>query len=76
MYSDWANLQLDIDFETNKPGVLNKFPLAVSKDVTSAVVRSLAHNLSITISNNEPSKLTTDHDVKWTMEVNLDDSLC
>jgi hypothetical protein len=49
--------------------VLNRFPDTVGKDVATAVVRNLAQSLSIGMESSEPSKLASDKEVKWTMEV-------
>ena len=69
MYSDWASLEGDIQTELRNSSVLHKFPDAVGKDVASAIVKSMAQNLSVGISNSEPSHLKSEREVKWTMEV-------
>ncbi|XP_065199453.1 ral GTPase-activating protein subunit beta isoform X2 [Planococcus citri] len=73
MYSKWTSL-------TNKlysrnccenledQSVLSKFSSGIGKQVTIPIVRQLASNLGITQSA-EPSKLTTEKDVFWCMEI-------
>ena len=69
MYSEWASLQHEIRSDTSNTSVLNSFPETVGNEVANAVVRNLAQNLSIGAISGEPSTLTTDKQVKWTMEV-------
>lgn len=69
MYSEWASLQHDIRSDTSNKSVLSSFPEAVGNEVANAVVKNLAQNLSIGAISGEPSTLTTDKQVKWTMEV-------
>ncbi|ELT94828.1 hypothetical protein CAPTEDRAFT_133737 [Capitella teleta] len=69
MYSEWASLLQEIQNDTGNQSVLNRFPDTVGKDVAYTVVRNLAQTLSIGLESSEPSKLTTDREVKWTMEV-------
>ena len=68
MYSEWASLLQEIQSDTSSQSVLTRFPETVGKDVAYAVVRNLAQSLSIGLESSEPSKLTTDKEVKWTME--------
>ena len=69
MYSEWASVEGDIQTEISNSSVLHKFPDTVGKDVASVIVKSMAQNLSVGISNSEPSHLKTEKEVKWTMEV-------
>ena len=69
MYADWASLQDEIKFDKANKSVLHKFPSIVGRDVACSVVKTIAQNLSIAVSNPDPSNLETDKDVKWTMEV-------
>jgi hypothetical protein len=43
--------------------------VAVGRDVAFTVVKSIAQNLSVVSNSCEPSHLTSDKEVKWTMEV-------
>ena len=69
MYADWASLQDEIKFDKANKSVLHKFPNLVGREVAGCVVKTLAQNLSISVSNPDPSNLESDKDVKWTMEV-------
>ena len=69
MYFNWASLEDDISSDSGKQSVLAKYPESVGKDVASCVVKSLAQTLSVSVSNGEPSKLKSNKDVEWTMEV-------
>ena len=69
MYADWASLQDEIKFDKANKSVLHKFPSIVGRDVACCVVKNIAQNLSISVSNPDPSNLESDKDVKWTMEV-------
>lgn len=48
--------------------VLKRFPAAVGKDIVIPVVKTISQGLSIN-SNDQPSKLSSTEEVKWTMEV-------
>ena len=69
MYSEWSSLQDEIQSDGGNVSVLHKFPDVVGKDVAALVVRSLAQTLSVSVNNGEPSNLTGEREVKWTMEV-------
>ena len=69
MYSEWASLQGEIVSDDGTASVLHKFPDVVGKDVAALVVRSLAQTLSLSVTNGEPSNLTGEREVTWTMEV-------
>lgn len=69
MYSDWASLQDEIQFDEANRSVLHKFPHQVGQDVAHCVVKHIAQNLSFTVNNCDPSNLETHSEVKWTMEV-------
>ncbi|KAK3094041.1 hypothetical protein FSP39_023374 [Pinctada imbricata] len=69
MYADWASLEAEIQCDTANESVLHKFPAQVGKEVAATVVRHIAKGLSIASDNSEPSKLKSDKEVKWTMEV-------
>lgn len=71
MYSEWASLQHEIRSDTSNTSVLHSFPDTVGKDVANVVVKNLAQSLSIGAQMGEPSKLTTDKEVRWTMEVHV-----
>ena len=74
MYSEWASLQHEIRSDTSSTSVLNSFnsfPEAVGNEVANAVVKNLAQSLSIGAISGDPSTLTTDKQVKWTMEVSI-----
>lgn len=71
MYSEWASLQHDIQLDTSNNSVLHIFPDNVGKEVACAVVKNLSQTLSLSASSSEPSNLSTDKQVKWTMEVIL-----
>ncbi|XP_048519931.1 ral GTPase-activating protein subunit beta isoform X3 [Dendroctonus ponderosae] len=69
MYGEWTSLNLVAqDGESEGQSVLEKFDLPISKEITIGLVKQLAGNLSITQSP-EPSILTTDREVQWSMEV-------
>lgn len=72
MYADWASLEAEIQCDTANESVLHKFPAQVGKEVAATVVRHIAKGLSIAVENSEPSKLNSDKEVKWTMEVIID----
>ena len=69
MYSEWASLQHEIQLDTSNTSVLHSFPDSVGREVACAVVKNLAQSLSLSANNSEPSNLTTDKQVRWTMEV-------
>ena len=69
MYAQWASLQDEIQFDKANKSVLHKFPNQVGRDVACSVVKHIAQNLSINVSNCDPSNLESDMEVKWTMEV-------
>ncbi|KAL4239114.1 hypothetical protein ACF0H5_003817 [Mactra antiquata] len=69
MYSDWASLQDEIQFNEANRSVLHKFPHQVGQDVAHCVVKHIAQNLSFTVNNCDPSNLESHSEVKWTMEV-------
>ncbi|ENN80658.1 hypothetical protein YQE_02924, partial [Dendroctonus ponderosae] len=69
MYGEWTSLNLVAqDGESEGQSVLEKFDLPISKEITIGLVKQLAGNLSITQAP-EPSILTTDREVQWSMEV-------
>nr|KAG5712266.1 hypothetical protein BaRGS_023845 [Batillaria attramentaria] len=45
------------------------FPATVGREVACSVVKCIAQNLSSAATNDEPSTLEDERDVKWTMEV-------
>ena len=69
MYCEWASLQGEIQCDKANQSVLHKFPETVGRDVAFTVVKSIAQNLSVVSNSCEPSHLTSDKEVKWTMEV-------
>ena len=69
MYADWASLQDEIQCDRGNQSVLHRFPAAVGREVACSVVKCIAHNLSSAATNDEPSSLEDERDVKWTMEV-------
>ena len=69
MYADWASLQDEIKFDKANESVLHRYPGPVGRDVACHVVKTIAQNLSFSVSNPDPSNLLTDKEVKWTMEV-------
>ncbi|XP_070179509.1 ral GTPase-activating protein subunit beta-like isoform X2 [Littorina saxatilis] len=69
MYADWASLHDEIQCDRGNQSVLHKFPAAVGREVACSVVKCIAHNLSSAATNDEPSSLEDERDVKWTMEV-------
>lgn len=69
MYSEWASLEQEIQCDTANQSVLHKFPSQVGRDVACAVVKPIAQNLSIAVSNSEQSNLNDTKDVRWVMEV-------
>lgn len=72
MYSEWASLSNLVTTGTgvDSSSVLLKFPTAAGRDVALSVVRQLASNLGISQAA-EPSSLTTDKEVLWSMEVSI-----
>lgn len=69
MYSEWASLSPRIQsFGDDRLCVLDTFPNQAGREVVVAVVKQLASNLGIKQAS-EPSPLTTDKEVQWTMEV-------
>lgn len=69
MYSEWTSLNLaDHQDSGENQSVLEKFGLQTSKDVTLGLVKQLSSNLGL-VQPAEPSRLTTDRDVRWSMEV-------
>jgi len=69
MYADWSSVQTEIQTDTGHKSVLSLFPSTVGREVASAVVHSLAQSVARSNDNKEPSSLTTDADVRWTMQV-------
>lgn len=69
MYADWASVQNEIQTETSHKSVLAQFPSSVGREVANAVVHSLASSLARSNENGEPSLLTSDAQVQWTMQV-------
>ncbi|XP_076463976.1 ral GTPase-activating protein subunit beta-like isoform X2 [Babylonia areolata] len=69
MYADWASLQDEIQCDRGNQSVLHRFPATVGREVACSVVRCIAANLSSAATNDEPSSLEDERDVKWTMEV-------
>jgi len=70
MYANWSSVQTEIQTEAGHKSVLSLFPSTVGREVASAVVHSLAQSVARSNDNKEPSSLTTDVDVRWTMQVN------
>lgn len=69
MYSEWASLSSVVaSTSAESASVLGKFPSIAGRDVALSIVRQLATNLGITQAA-EPSRLTTDKEVLWCMEV-------
>lgn len=70
MYSEWASLSNAVTSgaSVDSSSVLLKFPASAGRDVTLSVVRQLAANLGIAQAA-EPSSLSTDKEVQWSMEV-------
>ncbi|XP_071374651.1 ral GTPase-activating protein subunit beta-like isoform X1 [Centroberyx affinis] len=67
MYSDWRCVhQSEQGVGSGHVSVLQSFPSAVGRDVANAVVRPLGTGLG---NPNTHSLLSTDREVKWTMEV-------
>lgn len=73
MYSEWASLTNLIQTGNEESqSVLGRFPMAVGKEVAMAVVKQLALNLGINLSQPaEPSSMQTDREVQWCMEVSI-----
>lgn len=71
MYSDWSSLSIQLQCLGNSTqSVLSKLPQDDSKQVVSAVVKTVASNLGITVpSDAKPSALNTEQEVNWCMEV-------
>jgi len=69
MYADWSSVQTEIQTDTGHKSVLSLFPSTVGREVANAVVHSLAQSVARSNDNKEPSSLTTDADVRWTMQV-------
>ena len=69
MYSEWTSLCSEIENNPFETCVLQKFGGGVSTDVASNIVKNLAKGLGQGATGGEASLLTTDNDVKWTMEV-------
>jgi hypothetical protein len=69
MYADWSSVQNEIQTETSHKSVLAQFPSSVGRDVANAIVHSLASSLARSNDSGEPSALTTDTEVQWTMQV-------
>ena len=69
MYADWSSVQTEIQTDTGHKSVLSLFPSTVGREVANAVVHSLAQSVARSNDNKEPSSLTTDADVHWTMQV-------
>ncbi|XP_074641925.1 ral GTPase-activating protein subunit beta-like [Tubulanus polymorphus] len=69
MYSEWKSLQTAIQTDNSNNSVLHSFPSAVGREVACSVVKHLAQSLSLGVSSSEPSQLTSDKEVQWTMEV-------
>ena len=69
MYSEWGSFQHDIQLDTSNTSVLHCFPELVGREVACVVVKHLSQTLSLSATNSEPSNLTTDKQVRWTMEV-------
>ncbi|XP_066254147.1 ral GTPase-activating protein subunit beta isoform X7 [Euwallacea similis] len=69
MYAEWTSLGLTVQYgEQTGQSVLEKFDLPISKEITLGLVKQLASNLGIAQAP-EPSILTTDREVQWSMEV-------
>ena len=68
MYTEWVSLQTSIQSDNRHVSVLKRFPAAVGKDIVVPVVKTISQGLSIN-SNDQPSKLSSVDEVKWTMEV-------
>ncbi|XP_017782958.1 PREDICTED: ral GTPase-activating protein subunit beta isoform X2 [Nicrophorus vespilloides] len=69
MYSEWTSLsRLVQNFGTIDHSVLDRFEPSVSRDATLNIVKLLASNLGLTQAA-EPSKLVSNKEVQWCMEV-------
>lgn len=76
MYADWASVREEIQRSTDHESVLTlSFPTSVGKEVAGSVVHYLAFMVGKNNDDNEPSSLTTDTAVKWTMQVGDDDDV-
>jgi len=69
MYSDWSSIQSEIQTETCHKSVLCQFPSSVGREVSNAIVHSLASSLVRSNDIGEASPLATDTEVQWTMQV-------
>ena len=69
MYSDWSSVQSEIQSETGHRSVLSQFPNSVGREVSCAIVHSLATSLARSGDTGEPSLLKTDDEIQWTMQV-------
>lgn len=75
MYADWASVREEIQRSTDHESVLTlSFPTSVGKEVAGSVVHYLAFMVGKNNDENEPSSLTTDTAVKWTMQVGEDNT--
>lgn len=71
MYSEWTSLSLMVQgCGDERQSVLEKFGIAISKEVTVGVVKQLASNLGLT-QPAEPSPLTTDKEVCSYFSLNI-----
>lgn len=68
MYSSWTSLQSYLLPESSTGSILRRFPEGTGKDVVGPVVRCLAQGLGVSGSE-QPSRLITEHEVNWAMEV-------
>jgi len=68
MYADWASVKDDIQASCGHQSVLCSYPDTVGREVASQIVHTLAPVVSKSNEEDEPSKLTTDAAVKWTMQ--------
>ena len=75
MYSDWSSVQNEIQTEVSHKSVLAQFPSSVGRDVSNAIVHSLAGSLVRSNEIGDASLLTSDAEVQWTMQVGCTFSL-
>jgi len=69
MYANWSSAQTEIQTEAGHKSVLSLFPSTVGREVSSVIVHSLAQSVARSNDNKEPSSLSSDADVRWTMQV-------
>jgi len=69
MYADWSSVQTEIQTDAGHKSVLSLFPSTVGREVASTIVHSLAQSVARSNDNKEPSSLSTDAEIRWTMQV-------